>query len=62
MVEALLSSLALNEESFETLLSKLIGEAEGLQNQPGQGLIPKENNASDHVLALLVLSCCEITI
>lgn len=48
-----LSALKLNEQRFETLLKKLIGEAEGLQNQPGAGLIPRENNASDHVLAAL---------
>ncbi len=35
------------------LLEKLIGEAEHLQNSPPQGLIPKEDLASDHVLEVL---------
>jgi len=32
---------------------KLIGEAESLQNSPAQGLHPKEDLASTHVMALL---------
>jgi acetylornithine deacetylase len=35
------------------LLEKLIGEAEHLQNSPPQGMIPKEDLASDHVLEVL---------
>ena len=48
-----LADLKLNDERFTELLRKLIGEAKGLQNNPPQGFIPRENNASDHVLALL---------
>jgi len=43
----------MNEERYLTLLSKLIGEAENLQNNPQQGLVPQEKLAADHVLALL---------
>jgi acetylornithine deacetylase len=49
----ILSSLVLNEARFMGLLEKLIGESEFLQNSPPQGLIPREDRASDHVLALL---------
>lgn len=48
-----LSGVALNETRFLELLQKLIGESEFLQNSPPQGLIPKEDRASDHVLAVL---------
>jgi len=43
----------MNEERYLTLLSKLIGEAEQLQNNPQQGLIPQEKLAADHLLGLL---------
>ena len=40
-------------------MEKLIGEAEFLQNSPPQGLIPKEDRASDHVLKVLAPYCKE---
>lgn len=43
----------MNEDRFLTLLAKLIGETEKLQNNPAQGLIPQEDLASNHVLAVL---------
>lgn len=43
----------MNEARFLSLLEKLIGESEHLQNSPSQGLIPREDAASDHILALL---------
>eukprot|EP00009_Paramoeba_aestuarina_P004670 CAMPEP_0201520882 /NCGR_PEP_ID=MMETSP0161_2-20130828/13065_1 /ASSEMBLY_ACC=CAM_ASM_000251 /TAXON_ID=180227 /ORGANISM="Neoparamoeba aestuarina, Strain SoJaBio B1-5/56/2" /LENGTH=436 /DNA_ID=CAMNT_0047919395 /DNA_START=59 /DNA_END=1369 /DNA_ORIENTATION=+ len=46
------SDLHLNEERFVELLRKLIGETKNLQNNPPE-FIPKEDLASDHVLALL---------
>jgi acetylornithine deacetylase len=49
----ILSSLELNEGRFMSLLEKLIGESEFLQNSPPQGLIPCEDKASNHVLAVL---------
>ena len=48
-----LSGLALNESRYVELLGKLIGEGEKLQNNPAQGLVPREDNASQHVLAML---------
>lgn len=48
-----LSSITMNESRFLTLLEKLIGEAVRLQNNPSQGLIPREDCASDHVLEFL---------
>ena len=48
-----LSSLSLPADEFVTLLGKLIGEAERLQNNPSQGLHPREELAADHVLARL---------
>lgn len=48
-----LAGIELNEERFLALLTKLIGEAQHLQNNPAQGLIPREDNASDHVLKVL---------
>jgi acetylornithine deacetylase len=36
-----------------SLLEKLIGESEFLQNSPPQGLIPCEDKASNHVLDVL---------
>lgn len=49
----ILSKLELNEGRFMSLLEKLIGESEFLQNSPPQGLIPCEDKASNHVLAVL---------
>eukprot|EP00322_Chrysochromulina_rotalis_P014299 CAMPEP_0115855460 /NCGR_PEP_ID=MMETSP0287-20121206/14552_1 /TAXON_ID=412157 /ORGANISM="Chrysochromulina rotalis, Strain UIO044" /LENGTH=439 /DNA_ID=CAMNT_0003309611 /DNA_START=4 /DNA_END=1323 /DNA_ORIENTATION=+ len=51
--EALLSTLDLDADRYVALLSKLVGEAEKLQNNPAQGLYPREDLASDHVLAAL---------
>jgi acetylornithine deacetylase len=48
-----LSSLRLDETRYVELLTKLIGEAESLQNNPAQGLYPREDNASRHVLSAL---------
>lgn len=48
-----LSAVALNQERFLGLLEKLIGESKSLQNSPSQGLIPREDNASEHVLKIL---------
>ena len=48
-----LSGVALNEKRFISLLEKLIGESEFLQNSPPQGLIPCEDKASNHVLDVL---------
>ena len=46
-------NLSLNEDRFVALLTKLVGESERLQNNPAQGLIPREDCASDHILELL---------
>uniref|UniRef100_A0A1S3CQ45 Peptidase M20 dimerisation domain-containing protein n=1 Tax=Cucumis melo TaxID=3656 RepID=A0A1S3CQ45_CUCME len=43
----------LQKESYIPLLSKLIGEAESVQNNPDAGLIPKEDNVGRHVLDAL---------
>ena len=51
--KSFLQNLEMNEERYLTLLSKLIGEAENLQNNPQQGLVPQEKLAADHVVALL---------
>lgn len=48
-----LSGVVLNEERFISLLEKLIGESEFLQNSPPQGLIPYEDKASNHLLDVL---------
>ena len=47
------TNLEMNQPRFLSLLEKLIGEAKHLQNSPAQGLIPREDAASDHVLELL---------
>lgn len=47
------SSIELNEPRFLSLLTKLIGESKFLQNSPAQGLVPKEDLASNHILELL---------
>ena len=49
----ILQSVSLNEARFTSLLEKLIGVSEFLQNSPAQGLIPKENLASDIVIEAL---------
>jgi acetylornithine deacetylase len=43
----------LNEERFLGLLTNMVGEAEHLQNNPAQGLIPREDAASDHIYSLI---------
>ena len=45
--------LTFNEDRFVELLGKLFGESEFLQNSPAQGLIPREDLASDHILEML---------
>lgn len=50
---ASLHSFVLNEPKYLALLTKLIGVSEKLQNSPPQGLIPRENLASDIVKAEL---------
>ena len=50
---ASVSSVVMNEKRFLTLLEKLIAVASGLQNNPAQGLIPKEDLASDLVMEVL---------
>eukprot|EP00904_Undaria_pinnatifida_P004372 jgi/Undpi1/13936/HiC_scaffold_9.g03587.m1 len=52
-VQALLSSVEMNDDRFVALLTKLIDNVTTLQNNPSQGLVPKEDDASDHVLELL---------
>lgn len=48
-----LSSVAMDKDRYLTLLGKLLGESESLQNDPPNGLIPREDNASQHVLEVL---------
>ena len=48
-----LSTLEFDSERYVSLLSKLVGEAEKLQNDPPNGLLPQEDNCSQHVLAAL---------
>lgn len=43
----------LQKESYIPLLAKLIGEAESVQNNPPDGLIPIEDNVGRHVLDAL---------
>lgn len=43
----------LNKESFVSLLSKLIGEAQFVQNNPKENLIPQEDKIVNHVLDVL---------
>jgi len=43
----------LDDSRFLALLEKLISETKNLQNNPAQGLIPKEDLASNHVLEAL---------
>ena len=48
----ILLGLELNEERYVTLLTKLIGEVEQLQNNP-PALVPKEDLAARHVMDAL---------
>lgn len=45
--------ITLNQARFLALLTKLVGESGFLQNNPAQGLIPREDRASQHVLEAL---------
>jgi len=51
--KSVLAHLSLNADRYVALLGKLMGESERLQNNPAQGLYPREDAASDHVLAAL---------
>jgi acetylornithine deacetylase len=48
-----IGALKLDESMFVDLLTKLIGVSERVQNNPSQGLVPREDDVSDHVLELL---------
>ena len=48
-----LSGLKLDKERYVALLTKLMAESEGLQNNPAQGLYPKEDDA----LQLILYAC-----
>jgi hypothetical protein len=48
-----LAGLKMNEARFISLLSKLVGESRYLQNNPSQGLIPKEELACNHLMDAL---------
>ncbi|CAN0193753.1 unnamed protein product [Ectocarpus sp. 6 AP-2014] len=52
-VQELLSTVQIDEGRFVGLLTKLIDNVATLQNNPSQNMVPKEDNASDHVLELL---------
>ena len=47
-----LADWTLDSERFVTLLGKLVGEAESLQNQPPR-YVPREDNAARHIIELL---------
>jgi acetylornithine deacetylase len=49
---AALAGLSLDRDAFISLLGKLIGETERLQNNP-PSLIPSEGLAAQHVLSAL---------
>lgn len=53
MSNQVLDGLSMDEDRYVNLLTDLIGESVHLQNSPAQGLIPKEDLASDHVIKLL---------
>jgi acetylornithine deacetylase len=50
---AVVGDITMNETRFLGLLEQLIGQVETLQNNPSQGLVPREDNAGDLVLATL---------
>jgi acetylornithine deacetylase len=52
-LRSILETLELNEERYIGLLTNLISVTERLQNNPAQGLVPREDLASDFVLELL---------
>ena len=53
MASFTMEPIEMNEPRFLILLEKLIGESKNVQNNPAQGLIPKEDLVSDHILELL---------
>lgn len=52
-VSEILDNIRLDDARFLSLLEKLIGESEFLQNSPSQGLIPKEDLAIKHIMDVL---------
>ena len=52
-IEQVLANCELNESRFLKLLDELISESKYLQNNPSQGLTPREDLASEHVLEAL---------
>mmetsp|Transcript_13777 Transcript_13777/g.30386 ORF Transcript_13777/g.30386 Transcript_13777/m.30386 type:complete len:437 (-) Transcript_13777:1289-2599(-) len=69
-MSAFTGPVEMNEPRFMALLEKLIGESRHLQNSPSQGLIPTEDLAIEHILAVLhpflkvnggVLECERVT-
>ena len=48
-----ISEICMNEPRFMGLLEKLIGESKHLQNNPSQGLVPKEDLACAHIMRVL---------
>lgn len=50
---SLLEALDFDAERYVALLGRLMGESEKLQNNPAQGLYPREDACSNHVLAAL---------
>ena len=51
--KSVLSGLKLDAKRYVPLLTKLMAESESLQNNPAQGLYPREDNCSQHVLEAL---------
>ena len=49
----MLAGLKLDTKRYVPLLTKLMAESESLQNNPAQGLYPREDNCSQHVLEAL---------
>lgn len=48
-----LEGLALDKEEYISLMEKLIGESQYVQNNPRQGLTPNEEKVAQHVLEIL---------
>lgn len=51
---SVVEEIEMNEDNFMQILTKLISEAENLQNNPQQNLIPQETLAARHVLDALL--------